>query len=226
MKLDIIYRCYNAEVEGNFKWIRPDFFDKIKCLKTFLNAVDYSSDVINSVIFLHDGPKGRLYNNIPKNFEIIEVDYKDNEKSLLETFKIADRLNNHIYFVEDDYLHLKNSINTIYHGVLNFKLVTGYDHLDRYTRSDDITMGKDYVAFSKKTNSHWRTCESTCCTWACTRELWNSNLREASYKFKLEDRKLFRFLFSEKNIRLWNPIPGVTTQVDSNLTPCINWKDL
>lgn len=224
--IDIIYRCCNAEVEGNFKWIRPKFFSKIKCLETFLNSVKNSSDIINKVIFLHDGPKGRLYDNIPKSFEIIDVDYKDNEKSLLETFKIADNLNNHIYFVEDDYLHLENSIRTIYHGVLNFKLVTGYDHLDRYTRTDDITLGKDYIAFSKKTNSHWRTCESTCCTWACTRDLWNSNMREAAYKFKLHDRDLFRYLNTEKNIRLWNPIPGVTTQVDSNLSPCINWESL
>jgi len=224
--IDIIYRCCNAEVDGNFKWIRPKFFDKIKCLNTFLKSVDHCSDVIGKVIFLHDGSKGRLYDNIPKNFEIIEVDYRDNEKSLLETFKIADNLNKHIYFVEDDYLHLEKSIHTIYNGVLNFKLVTGYDHLDRYTRTDDITMGKDYVAFSKKTNSHWRTCESTCCTWACTRELWNSNMREAAYRFKLQDRGLFRYLTTGKNIRLWNPIPAVTTQVDQNLSPCINWEYL
>jgi hypothetical protein len=224
--IDIIYRCCNAEVEGNFKWIRPNFFDKIKCLNTFLKSVEHCSNVINKVIFLHDGPKGRLYENIPKKFEIIEVDYRDNEKSLLETFKIADNLDKHIYFIEDDYLHLEKSIDTIYNGVLNFKLVTGYDHLDRYTRTDDITMGKDYIAFSKKTNSHWRTCESTCCTWACTRDLWNSTMKNAAYNFKLQDRDLFRYLTIEKNIRLWNPIPGVITQVDQNLSPGINWKDL
>jgi hypothetical protein len=224
--IDIIYRCCNAEVDGNFKWIRPNFFDKIKCLNTFLKSVDHCSDVIGKVIFLHDGSKGRLYDNIPKNFEIIEVNYRDNEKSLLETFKIADKLDKHIYFVEDDYLHLEKSIYTIYNGVLNFKLVTGYDHLDRYTRTDDITTGKDYVAFSKKTNSHWRTCESTCCTWACTRELWNNNMREAAYRFKLQDRSLFRYLTTEKNIRLWNPIPAVTTQVDQNLSPSIDWSIL
>jgi hypothetical protein len=224
--IDIIYRCCNAEVEGNFKWIRPNFFDKIKCLNTFLNSVEHCSSVINKVIFLHDGPKGRLYENIPKKFEIIEVDYRDNEKSLLETFKIADSLNKHIYFIEDDYLHLEKSIDTIYNGVLNFKLVTGYDHLDRYTRTDDITMGKDYIAFSKKTNSHWRTCESTCCTWACTRDLWNSTMKEAAYNFKLQDRDLFRYLITKKNIRLWNPIPGVITQVDQNLSPGINWNNI
>lgn len=226
MKLDIIYRCCNAEVDGNFKWIRPNFFDKIKCLNTFLESVDQCNDIIDNIVFLHDGPKGRLYDNIPKKFKIIEVDYKDNEKSLIESFKIANNLNNHIYFVEDDYLHLKKSINTIYNGILNFKLVTGYDHLDRYTRTDDFTIGKEYVAFSKKTNSHWRTCESTCCTWACTRELWNSEMKEAAYKFKLQDRELFRFLVKEKNIRLWNPIPGVITQVDNNLSPGIDWEKI
>jgi len=227
MKIDIIYRCCENEILKNqFKHIRPDWFDKIKCLNSFLKALEYSSELVNKIIFVHDGPKGVLYKNIPKNFEVVKIDYNNNEKSLLETFKIADELTNHLYFVEDDYLHLENSIKTIYYGVLNFNLVTGYDHLDRYTRSDDITLGKEYIAFSKKTNCHWRTCESTCCTWSCTREFWNSTMKDAAYKFKLNDRDLFRYLITEKNTRLWNPLPGVTTQVDKNLTPCINWKNL
>ena len=224
MKLDLIYRCCNAEVDGNFKWVRPSWFNKIKCLKTFLNSVELNSYYVNKVIFVHDGPKGRLYDNIPTKYEIVSVDYMDNEKSLLETFKVADNLKDNVYFIEDDYLHLPNSIKIIAEGVDNFKLVNGYDHLDRYKRDDDITLGKDYIAFSKKTNCHWRTAESTCCTWATTRELWKGAVGDFAKTYLLQDRMLFRGLYNEHNIRLWTPIPAVTTQVDQNLSPGIDWE--
>jgi hypothetical protein len=224
MKLDIIYRCCNAEVNQPFKWVRPTWFNKIKCLESFLNSVNYNRFYIGKVIFVHDGPKGELYDNIPKTFENITIDYKDNELSLLETFKIADTLSNNIYFVEDDYLHLKHSIQYIAQGVENFKLVTGYDHLDRYKRDDDITFGKEHIAFSKKTNCHWRTAESTCCTWATTRELWKGAVGDFAKTYRLQDRELFRGLYNQHKIRLWNPIPAVTTQVDINLSPGVDWE--
>lgn len=223
MSLDIIYRCCDAEVNPPFKWVRPEWFDKIACLKSFINSINECKSYINKVIFVHDGPKGKLYDTIPKDYEVICVDYKNNEKSLLETFKMADELKNNIYFVEDDYLHLPHSIRYISQGVENFKLVTGYDHLDRYKRNDDITSGKESIAFSQKTNCHWRSAESTCCTWATTKELWNGIVGEYAKYYKLQDRELFRNLYTKKYIRLWTPIPAVTTQVDINLSPGIDW---
>jgi hypothetical protein len=212
-------------VNPPFKYIRPSWFNKIKCLKTFLNALEKSHNIISSVTFLHDGPIGELYNHIPKKYKIECVDYKNNEKSLLRTFDIADSFKgNSIYFVEDDYLHLENSIDIIYTGVQKLKLVNGYDHLDRYIRDDDITKDKESICFISETNRHWRTAESTCCTWAATRDMWNS-IKESARYYKLEDRKFFRNLI-KNNVRLWTPILGVTTQVDDKLSPGIQWSDL
>lgn len=225
MKIDIIYRCCNNETPGTqLKSIRPVWFNKLNCLSSFLHSIEINADKIGDVIFLHDGPKGILYHSIPKQFKTIDINNQNNLTSLLKTFEIADNLQNNLYFVEDDYLHLPHSISTIYHGTNNFQLVTGYDHLDRYTRLDDVTKGKEYIAFSKKTNCHWRTAESTCCTWSCTRELWNSAMRSYARKFELNDRLLFRSLNFDHNIRLWTPILGVSTQVDQNLSPGIDWE--
>ena len=223
MKLDVIYRCCNAEINPPFKWVRPLWFNKIACLKSFLKTIDYNKFYINKVIFVHDGLKGELFDNIPKEYETICINHTNNEMSLIETFKVADLLKNNVYFVEDDYLHLPHSIGHIAQGVENLKLVTGYDHLDRYKRDDDITFGKEHIAFSQKTNCHWRTAESTCCTWATTRELWNGAVGDFAKTYRLEDRQLFRNLYKEHAIRLWNPIPAVTTQVDINLSPSIDW---
>jgi hypothetical protein len=222
MKMDIIYRCCESEVSPPFKFIRPNWFDKLNCLHTFLNSVESSKDCISSVTFLHDGPKGKLAESIPNNFNVKFVNYKNNEKSLLETFNIADSLSGDmIYFVEDDYLHLNHSIRVIYNGVKQLKLVNGYDHLDRYIRDDDISKDKESITFLNSTNCHWRTSESTCCTWASTRDMWNV-IRDSARHYKLEDRKFFRNLY-KNNIRLWVPMPGVTTQVDDKLSPGIKW---
>jgi len=226
MKLDIIYRCCEQEVEGRVKEIRPTWFNKINCLQTFIEAIKQAHDLLGEIIFLHDGPKGKLYNAIPKQYTIKEVNYMQNELSLLETFKIADSLNENIYFVEDDYLHLPNSIRMIASCVDNFKLLTGYDHLDRYKRTDDITINKETIAFSRKSNCHWRTAESTCCTWATTRELWRGVIGILAKEYKLRDREFFRALYTKHNIRLWSPIPGVTTQVDQCLSPGIDWEKI
>jgi hypothetical protein len=129
-----------------------------------------------------------------------------------------------IYFVEDDYLHLDKSINVIFNGVKHFNLVNGYDHLDRYIRDDDLTKDKESIAFLNSTNCHWRTSESTCCTWASTRKMWNL-IKASARHYKLEDRKFFRNLL-KNNIRLWVPMPGVTTQVDDKLSPGIDWEKI
>lgn len=225
MKMDIIYRCCEAEVQPPFKFIRPQWFSKFKCLETFLNAVDYAKDYIGNIVFLHDGERGDLYKKIPSTYNIEFINVKNNEKSLLQTFDIADTLTNDlIYFVEDDYLHLPQSIKTIFHGAVHFNLVNGYDHLDRYIRTDDLTKDKESIAFLKSTNCHWRTSESTCCTWASTRDMWNT-VKESARHYKLEDRKFFRNLY-KNNIRLWVPMPGVTTQVDDKLSPGIDWEKI
>lgn len=224
-KIDIIYRCCESEVRPPFKYIRPQWFNKIKCLNTFLKSIEKSSDKINSVTFLHDGDIGELYKNIPKQYNVELVKFYNNEKSLLKSFDIADSQDGEIvYFVEDDYLHLENSINVIYEGVKKFKLVNGYDHLDRYIRTDDLTKDKESISFLTETNCHWRTAESTCCTWACTRTMWDA-IKNSARHYKLEDRKFFRNLI-KNNIRLWTPMHGVTTQVDDKLSPGIDWQNV
>ena len=54
--------------------------------------------------------------------------------------------------------------------------------------------------------------------------MWN-DIRESARYYKLEDRKFFRNLY-KNNIRLWVPIPGVTTQVDDKLSPGVVWSSL
>lgn len=226
MKINIIYRL--CEESLNKKDFRPDWFSKIKCLETFYNAVENAKENgVNVVIyFVFDGDKGELNDKINDIFNdavIKYVNYKDNEKSLVECYKLADTLKGNIYFVEDDYLHKPESITKIVQVLDDYHLVTGYDHLDRYTRTDDVTLGRDYILFSKETNLHWRSTESTCLTFAVTYEAWRKKVGVQAKIHKLNDRQFFRALIND-GVRLWSPIPALCTQVDTAMSPAVDWE--
>lgn len=233
MNYKIIYRCFSGELYPHqFKHIRPKWFNKNASFKSLVNSINDSKIVtIDDLLVLHDGDKNEYseyIEAITNNIQYINV--KSNEQSLLINYNIGDVLFNHnnvdiIYFIEDDYLHTKNAVHTILRGTENFQLTTGFDHMDRYIRTDDLSKNKESIAFSKKTNCHWRTVESTTCTWACTKDMWNQIKPDVLY-YKLEDRSLFRSLIN-KSIRLWSPIPGVSTTVDINaMSPGIDWEQI
>ena len=226
--LDVIYRFCENETDGNLRDIRPEWFNKIACLQSFLDAIEYAENRkhINSVTFVHDGPEGPLLEYLNKSFwepRIVKINYKDNLKSLLTTFDIADNLTGNIYFVEDDYLHTMMSISKIQQAVKNLGLVGGYDHPDRYTVTDDIPYELKIV-FDNDSNTHWRTSESTCCTWAVRRDIYES-IKQDIRSFGIWDRELFRH-FHRRGIPLWTSIPGLTTQVDKCMSPGVNWKQV
>jgi hypothetical protein len=183
--------------------------------------VEFSKDFISSVTFIHDGPEGALIKAIPNHFKVIRINACSNEGSLLATYEAARDIAGDIYYVEDDYLHLPNSIKLIAQALPSLGLVTGYDHEDRYVRDDDLTYGKELITFDAASNRHWRTAESTTCTFAIS-EAMRKKVQGFADKFMLYDRKLFRKLY-KKGVRLWTPIPGITTHVDTALSPGIDW---
>ena len=230
MKAQLIYRCCEAETLGKpRKHIRPSWFDKRRCFCSLRASLRDDVDLH----IVHDGIQGELYEYILRtkrvNDTVHNITCGTNSGSLTETFRLADELFSGgvevVYFVEDDFLHSPNAVDVIIKGAQSFGLVTGFDHLDRYKRTDDVTHGHEFVAFSSKTNCHWRTAESTTCTWACDRDTWNK-IRDDVYEYKLRDRELFRSLIS-KGVRLWTPIPGVSTTLDvTTFSPGVDWAGI
>ena len=211
--MNIIYRLCELEADGKLRDIRPKWYTKQKCLQSFLTAVENAGDAINKVIFVHDGDGDILLKMIPLKYEVIKIDVKDNLLCLLKTLDIADTLDDDIYFVEDDYLHLPDSIKEIVIAVKQLGLVNGYDHPDRYTRTDDIDYPKELKFIG---NHHWRTAEATCCTYAVEKSLFKL-LSPTIRAYGLWDRGMFRYFWQAIGISLWTAVPGLTTQVDLNM---------
>jgi nucleoside-diphosphate-sugar epimerase len=117
-----------------------------------------------------------------------------------------------------------DSIKKIALALPELRLVSGYDHPDRYTRTDDIDY-KVQIKYIDSTNQHWRTSESTGHTYAIQRELLNEFKHIfLQHEHLINDRDLWRHLHGI-GVPLWTAIPGFTTQVDNFLSPTINWED-
>jgi hypothetical protein len=212
-KINIIYRGCNLENPNDSpRKGRPKGFDKRDCFDTLHRAIS-SCHCVGEIFIIMDGGRGYLSDHIEsKGYTITYIDLKSNEKSLAYCYNLASNLQdgNNLYFVEDDYWHTEDALTIINEGVDYMGLVTGYDHLDRYTSTDDITYGKEYITLSQ--NRHWRTAESTTCTWACSAEVY-SHIHNIASEELLEDRRFFRRVYMEKQIRLFTPIPAVTSHM-------------
>jgi len=225
----ILYRASNYELErGAFKSNRPFWFSKQKCFKSIMDAfhASYILDGQHEMHVVLDGPRGELSEYIEsfKHVNIRQINANGNAACLSHVYDIYlnEFSNRDVYFVEDDYLHLPNSIDLISEGVNSFDLVTGYDHTDRYTRTDDNTYRQESIVLGK--TCHWRTAESTTCTWATKGGEWGNQLIKTAKHYLLEDRAFFRHLISSE-IRLYIPMPGCTTHMNAcQLSPYTDWQ--
>lgn len=233
--IEIIYRLCEAETDGNIRNIRPPWFNKLNCLKSFVNDLKDTVEMVDRVVFVHDGEPGPQLayleaiedEELRKKMHIDKINVKSNEGSYRKVLDIAEFSKSEvIYLVEDDYLHLPGSIRKVAQAATLYGVVTGYDHLNRYMpdfiglNATDETFYHEVISFHKPTNRHWRTAESTCLTFAFTQIAKNSILIKAR-EHLLNDRAFWLSLIP---LRIFTPIPALTTQVDQFQSPGIDWE--
>ena len=226
MKIDIIYRCCGKEVYPEQKRSsRPEWFDKLRCYKSVWDMTQNDPSTF-SMHVIYDGERSPLLDYIEgmrvSDCAIYKVN-KGGYESIHDQYDLADKLTGDwIYFCEDDYIHASDAARVIVEGANRFELISLYDHLDRYTRTDDITTGHETVALTS--GCHWRTAESTCHTWAACRTYWNSHISYRARKHGANDRSFFYELI-DCGIRLWTPIPARSTHcMKGYMSPLVDWK--
>ena len=225
--LTIIYRGCSKELEmPPQRQGRPYWFSKINCFNSIHNSLQNSNHKHDmKLIVLIQGDKSPLTDFINDcGYDILyhkgasDIESKTNQVNFSDGVKDSD-----IYFVEDDYLHCDNALDSIYTGVRKFGLVTGYDCSDRYTRDDDVCKGQESIYFYE--GVHWRTAESTTNTWAVSKEMRDTIIPYTKH-YGIGDRIMFRHMYVN-GIRLHQPMLGVCTHVHEGVMGVgIDWEKI
>ena len=168
-----------------------------------------------------------------KNNPAIEKNMRATMASILTSFNIAkEKSNDLVYFVEDDYIHKKETI---------IEMVSTYEKIATELDRELFLCPVDYPYLYKKldnsniligNNYHWRTVNESLLTFLTSKDLinkyWNELLSMAENEHSPFETPLHKIY--EKELCL-SPIPSLAmhcTNVNSvfGLSPNINWKKL
>ena len=168
-----------------------------------------------------------------KNNPNIEKNMRATMASILTSFNIAkEKSNDLVYFVEDDYIHKKETI---------IEMISAYEKIATELDRELFLCPVDYPYLYKKldnsniligNNYHWRTVNESLLTFLTSKDLinkyWNELLLMAENEHSPFETPLHKIY--EKELCL-SPIPSLAmhcTNVNSifGLSPNMNWKKL
>ena len=194
-------------------------------IENIIKKSNFNYDIINL-----DVNRFNQIKNLNKNNRIIERNMKATMASIITSFKIAkEKSNDLIYFVEDDYIHKKESFREMivtYEKIssqLNrefFLCPVDYPYLYKKSEYTNILIGEGY---------HWRTVNESLLTFMTSNKLiskyWNELMLMSENEHSPFETPLHKIY--EKEVCL-SPIPSLAmhcTNVNSifGLSPNINW---
>ena len=190
--------------------------------------INIKFEIINLVL-----EKFKQIKVLSKNNPAIEKNMRATMASILTSFNIAkEKSNDLVYFVEDDYIHKKETI---------IEMVSTYEKIATELDRELFLCPVDYPYLYKKlgnsniligNNYHWRTVNESLLTFLTSKDLinkyWNELLLMAENEHSPFEAPLHKIF--EKELCL-SPIPSLAmhcTNVNSifGLSPNMNWKKL
>ena len=202
--------------------------EDLEKIKNIIKTINVNFEIIN--LYLKNFNQIKILN---KNNSLIENNMKATMASILTSFNIAkEKSDDLIYFVEDDYIHKKESLSEMiltYEKIASeldrelFLCPVDYPYLYKKMESSKILVGSKY---------HWRTVNESLLTFLTSKNLinkyWNELVSMAENEHAPFETPLHKIY--EKELCL-SPIPSLAmhcTNVNSifGLSPNINWKKL
>ena len=216
----------------SFDIIVVDHSSKLDDLSKIINILD-KSEIKNSIINLDINE----FKNDIKKINAKNENVTDNQisnmcnihKSLLFAKNQSSDL---IYFVEDDYIHLKETFD---------EMIFTYERISSQLNKELILCPTDYPYLYTKTdpssiflgsNKHWRRVEETLCTFCTSKILinkyWNKFVSMCQFEHYPFEEPLHEIYKSEYCL---SPIPSLAihcTNVNSifGLSPNVDWKEI
>ena len=202
--------------------------EDLEQIKNIIKTININFEIINLNLELFDQIK-----ILNKNNSVIENNMKATMASILTSFNIAkEKSNDLVYFVEDDYIHKKESLSEMIYSYEKISSELGrelflcpidYPYLYKKMENSNILIGNKY---------HWRTVNESLLTFLTSKELinkyWNELILMSTNELSPFETPLHKIY--EKELCL-SPIPSLAmhcTNVNSvfGLSPNINWKKL
>lgn len=254
MNILIVYRISD---HSNPEKIKPYYASKENCLRTLVR--EFGSDNLHIVC---DNTSNETNNMVKKYSKNIYLTNNGNTGTFLYSWKLAHELskdklgmseNDIVYFVEDDYIHRRNSQNILKEAFMYLKApyVTLYDHPDKYQDKSDSRFkwghgkididengirkpinvyieGEDTTLYATK-SCHWKLTSSTTMTFATTVR----NIREdMDDMFNLHNGKplpmggaTFKLLYA-KGKALVSSVPSYSAHGEERWLPYfVNWEE-
>ncbi len=225
----IFYRFCDKKINLNYKGFT---ITKQQC---FLNFIKYFN--IADIELILDNCKPNAHEwffEVGINPNKVHYLNLGNRLSFLEQFEIVELLklpdDEILYFVEDDYLHLENSVKLIKEGLEKVDFVTGYNHLDKFMKGQNPycdELGEHTKVFLTN-SSLWKLSNSTTMTFACKVKTLKKHkgtmIRKIGIGEAPKDFKMWLAL-GKKGARLGVALPGFSTHVcpSGYYTPLIDW---
>ena len=216
----------------NYKISIIDSGSNEKDLLTIRNMLKNSS-IQNKIINLNLDEFTNKIKVINKNNKIFENNMKSTMASILQSFLFAkENCEDITYFVEDDYIHKKESI---------LELILTYEKLATLLKKEIFLCPVDYPYLYKSDDltkvylghkNHWRVVEESLLTFLTSKKMlekhWDKLIEMATVESFPYETALHKIYKIEK---CFSPIPSLAmhcTNINSTfgLSPNINWKKL
>ena len=200
-----------------------------------LTAIDKVFKEFSKEYILINLDVSQFINNIEKtnqNGEKVTDNQISNMANIHQSFLEAKKCEDLIYFVEDDYIHRKDSLK---------EMIFTYERLASQIKNDIILCPTDYPYLYAKSevtqnflgqNYHWRKVNETLCTFLTSKKMvekyWDKYLSMCKKEHAPFEKPLHDIYEEELCI---SPIPSLAlhfTNVNSifGLSPNVNWKEV
>lgn len=230
----IFYRLSDV----GYKKTKHYFINNKNCLENFLK--NFLNNKIENIVVLADNISNDTYDMI-KNIVPENIMVQCHLGSSASTFnRVLDLALNQkdddeiIYFVENDYIHKKNSKTILEEGFdIGADYVSLYDHPDKYLDSHKggnpfIEDGGEVTKVFLSKSCHWKLTNSTTMTFASKLKTLREDepiLRKWTVGSYPEDFRMFLEL-RDKGRTLITPLPSYSTHGDLPwLAPLVNWDN-
>lgn len=223
-------KIYYRISDNSYNKVKPDYVNNEMCLKNFVYAFGNQNLEIIADNCSNETLQMITKYTHPNKISKVSIGHGAGTFNLSLNKALLESEDEIVYFVENDYLHKKESYEILLEGFeLGSDFVSLYDHPDKYvnTANPYIEDGGEQTKVFLSNSCHWKFTNSTTMTFAAkvsTLKEYEFTLRKHTSTTHPHDFDMWIDLRNQ-GASLITPLPGYSTHGESAwLTPLIDWK--